>query len=63
MTTEPTALQRLSAEQRRDLDSIAVSWEMEGQTLPAAEQEVLARYILGEISFDESQRQMIALVD
>lgn len=53
-------LERLSPAMRRELDNIAVSWKMEDQELTAAELEILARYMLGEISREDCARLMRA---
>lgn len=53
-------LERLSPAMRRELDNIAASWKMEDQELTAAELEILARFMLGEISREECVRLMHA---
>lgn len=52
-------LDRLSPEQGRDRDNIAVSWRMAGQALSPVELEALARYMLGTISREECMRLMM----
>ena len=61
MTREQSTIARLSPEQRADLDNIAASWRMERMELSDAELEVLARYMLREITHDECVAQMDAL--
>ncbi|GAA1119327.1 hypothetical protein GCM10009630_16420 [Kribbella jejuensis] len=50
------AIDRLNADQRRQLDNLIASWRMENMPLSDPEIEVLARYVLGEIDAAERRR-------
>ena len=52
---------RLDESQRLKLDNIVASYRMEQQVLTADEIDILALYLLGEISSDESRARMAAL--
>ena len=56
-----TALDRLTAVQRRDLDNLAASFAMENMPLSQPALEVLAAYCLREISAAECDAQLDAL--
>lgn len=58
MSDTTSYLERLSPAMRRELDDIAVSWKMEDQELTGGELEILARFMLGEISREECARLM-----
>ena len=53
-TAGATALERLPAEQRLQLDSMMASFALEGSDFGDEGTEVLARYMLEELSFDET---------
>lgn len=57
-TTRTTALDQLTADQRRAVSNAAASLRMEGQTLADEHLEVVARYVLGEIDGAECDAQM-----
>ncbi|GAA1579123.1 hypothetical protein GCM10009804_39510 [Kribbella hippodromi] len=50
------AVDRLDAGKRRKLDNLVASWRMENMTLSDPEIDILARYLLGEITTDERTR-------
>lgn len=52
---------RLDPSQRLKLDNIVASYRMEQQILTEDEIDILALYLLGEISSDESRTRMAAL--
>jgi hypothetical protein len=55
------AIDRLDEPLRHKLDNIIASYKMERMTLSEAEIEILAQYLLGEISAEESRARMAAL--
>jgi hypothetical protein len=61
MTEGERAIDRLSPEERAGLTNIAASWKMEGADLSDQALEILARYMLNEISADECDAQLDAL--
>ncbi|MGW7686078.1 antitoxin VbhA family protein [Kribbella sp. NPDC054772] len=56
------AVDRLDAEKRHQLDNLIASWRMENMPLSAPEIDILARYILGEITADERTRLLDELL-
>jgi hypothetical protein len=54
-TMTPSPLDRLTAEQRGQLDNLAASFRMERMEPTKAELELGARYLLSEISFEDLQ--------
>lgn len=53
-----SALDRLDPEKRHQLNNLIASWRMENTPLTDPEIEILARYLLGEITADERRRLM-----
>jgi hypothetical protein len=53
-----SAYDRLPEDLRFKLDNIAASWQMEGQPPSPAELEILARFLLGDITAEERDRLM-----
>jgi hypothetical protein len=62
MASTNRAIDRLDEQKRHELDILAASWQMERMPLSAAEIEVLALYLLGEIDADERRRRLDALL-
>jgi hypothetical protein len=55
-------IDRLTPENRRQLDNLIASWRMENMPLTDPEIDILARQILGEITAEESDRLMDELL-
>jgi hypothetical protein len=55
-------IDRLTPENRRQLDNLIASWRMENMPLTDPEIDILARQILGEITAEESNRLMDELL-
>jgi hypothetical protein len=62
MASTNRAIDRLDEQKRHELDILVASWQMERMPLSAAEIEVLALYLLGEIDADERRRRLDALL-
>jgi anti-sigma-K factor RskA len=62
MASTNRAIDRLDEQKRHELDNLVASWQVERMPLSAAEIEVLALYLLGEIDADERRRRLDALL-
>jgi hypothetical protein len=51
-------IDRLTPEKRHQLNNLIASWRMEKMPLSDQEIDILARYLLGEITAEESNRLM-----
>jgi hypothetical protein len=60
MTSEHP-VDRLTPEQRADLDHFADLWRADGLTLTVEEYDVLARYLLRELSLEECVARIVEL--
>lgn len=58
--TSGAAVDRLSDLQLLQLDGLCASFAMEGMAIPAEAREDAARYLLGELSFDQFRAELKA---